>query len=51
VAFQTQTLLGDKIMGKERDTKKEDKKQPVKSAKEKKLEKQEKQKAREGKYN
>lgn len=38
-------------MGKERDAKKEEKKQPVKTAKEKKLEKQDKKAARDSKYN
>lgn len=38
-------------MGKERDTKKEDKKQPVKTGKEKKQAKADKKAARESKYN
>jgi hypothetical protein len=38
-------------MGKERDAKKEEKKQPTKNAKEKKQEKADKKAARESKYN
>jgi hypothetical protein len=45
------TFCGDKIMGKERDTKKEEKKQPTKDPKEKKQAKADKKAARESKYN